>query len=51
MADKSIEIMKKLIQEKKNKGAYKGGDKRPNKVIGNTRKAYNNMKQGVVFDK
>ena len=51
MSDKSIELMKKLIQEKKNKGVDKGGNNRPNKVIGNKQKGYNNTKQGGVFDK
>jgi len=51
MSDKSVELMKKLIQEKKKKGTYKGGNKRPTKVIGNTQKGYDNTKQGGVFDK
>ncbi|WP_156946334.1 hypothetical protein [Clostridium akagii] len=51
MSDKSIELMKKLIEEKKNKGLNKGGNNRPDKSIGNKQKGFNNTKQGGVFDK
>jgi hypothetical protein len=51
MSDKSIELMKKLIEEKKNKGANSGIGKRPDKSIGNTQKGFNNKKTGGVFDK
>lgn len=51
MSDKSIELMKKLIEEKKNKGVDKGVNNRPHKVIGSVQKAYHNAKQGGVFDK
>ena len=50
MSDKSIELMKKLIEEKKNKG-LNNGNKRPDKSIGNKQKGFNNKKTGGVFDK
>lgn len=52
MSEKNIEMMKKLIEEKKNKGAAKGGSLRPDSTIGHHRKASrSNKKQGGVTDK
>jgi hypothetical protein len=52
MSEKNIEMMKKLIEEKKNKGNMNGGTLRPDrKSGGGTRKAFKNGKQGGMFDK
>jgi len=51
MSDKNIEMMKKIIEEKKNKGATNGGSLRPESTIGHHRKAIRNKKQGGVTDK
>ena len=52
MSDKNIEMMKKIIEEKKNKVATKGGSLRPDSIIGHYRKASrSNKKQGGVTDK
>lgn len=51
MSEKNIEMMKKLIEEKKNKSSYKGSSLRPDKNIGGTRKAIRNGKTGGLFDK
>lgn len=44
MSDKNIEMMKKIIEEKKNKGATNGGSLRPESTIGHHRKAIRNKK-------
>lgn len=49
--DKNIEMMKKLIEEKKKKSAGQGLSKRPQKSIGKSHKAFKNVKNGGVFDK
>lgn len=51
MSDKNIEMMKKLIEEKKQKGLQRGNTLRPDKNIGGTRKAIRTHKSGGVFDK
>lgn len=52
MSDKNIEMMKKLIEEKKNKGTKEGNSLRPEKSTGTARKGfYKNTKQGGQFDK
>lgn len=51
MPDKNIEMMKKLIEAKKNKGQVNGGTLHPTKAIGTTHKAFKNKKQGGVTDK
>ncbi|MEG0306723.1 MAG: hypothetical protein RR891_11350 [Clostridium sp.] len=51
MSDKNIEMMKKLIEEKKNKGKVNGGTLHPTKSMGKTQKAFKNKKQGGVTDK
>lgn len=51
MSDKNIEMMKKLIEEKKKKGNKNGETLRPDKNIGGTRKAFKSGKQGGLFDK
>lgn len=52
MTDKNIEMMKKIIEEKKRKSAEQKGSKRPEKRIGSTSKARGGgMKTGGVTDK
>lgn len=52
MDSNSIEKMKKLIEEKKNKVGQNGGALRPNKSIGSQRKASKSTKKtGGLFDK
>jgi hypothetical protein len=52
MSEKNIEMMKKIIEEKKNKGGTNGGSLRPDSTIGHHRKASrSNKKQGGVTDK
>ncbi|MBC2581233.1 hypothetical protein [Clostridium sp. DJ247] len=50
MSDKNIEMMKKLIEEKKKKSLQNGANLRPDKKIGNTKKAIRNKKTGGLFD-
>lgn len=51
MSDKSIEKMKKLIEEKKEKGSSKGGKLIPNKksIGGGASKVKSNKKTGGLF--
>lgn len=51
MSDKNIEIMKKIIEDKKKKSSEQGSISKPDKVIGGSRKAFHNRKQGGLFDK
>lgn len=52
MSDKNIEMMKKLIEEKKNKGKSKENGLRPEKSIGSYSKGCkSNKKTGGLFDK
>lgn len=52
MSDKNIEMMKKLIEEKKNKSAKQNSNMRADKTIGYQRKANRSGKKtGGVFDK
>lgn len=51
MNEKNIEMMKKLIQEKKEKVNGKGSYLRADKSIGTTKKARINKKTGGLFDK
>ncbi|MCT8978820.1 hypothetical protein N4T77_19770 [Clostridium sp. CX1] len=50
MSEKNIEMMKKLIEEKKQKGSQKGSTLRPQKKIGGSKKAIINNKTGGLFD-
>ena len=51
MSDKNIEMMKKLIEEKKKKGMENSSKLRPNKnAIGGTHKGFKNKKTGGLFD-
>ncbi|WP_171011374.1 hypothetical protein [Haloimpatiens lingqiaonensis] len=49
--NKNIEMMKKLIEEKKRKASQGGNSLRPERSIGGTRKAIRNKKTGGLFDK
>lgn len=51
MEDKNIEMMKKLIEEKKKKGSKRKPIPRPNSRIGEVRKAIKTGKTGGLFDK
>lgn len=51
MSEKSIEMMKKLIEEKKNKSSKQGSKLRPGKITGTgAKKAIRNTKKGGLFD-
>lgn len=50
MSDKNIEMMKKLLEEKK-KNAQKGPLGRPVKNMGKTSKGISSKKSGGLFDK
>lgn len=51
MSNKNIEMMKKLIEEKKKKSSKQGTNLRPDKNMGSARKAIINNKNGGLFDK
>ena len=51
MTDKNIEMMKKLLDEKKQKSTKQNSKLRPGKSMGETRKAIKSNKQGGQFDK
>jgi len=52
MEDKNVEMMKKIIESKKEKSSNQGLNLKPNRVIGEHRKgAKSNKKSGGVTDK
>jgi hypothetical protein len=51
MSDKNIELMKKIIEEKQKESSKQGSNKRANKSIGSSKKAFKKNKKGGVFDK
>lgn len=51
MSDKTIEMMKKLIEEKKSRGLKKASDFKPDKAMGKAQKGHKNTKQGGVTEK
>lgn len=52
MSEKNnIEMMKKLIESKKQKGNEKGSYQRAQKTVGKAQKGKFSMKTGGVFDK
>lgn len=51
MKEKDIEFMKKLIEEKKNKGSQQGKRQKAHKSIGGKQKGFSNKKTGGLFDK
>jgi hypothetical protein len=51
MSEKNIEMMKKIIEAKKNKSSKQGSKLKPDKNIGGSRKAIKSNKNGGLFDK
>ncbi|WP_291583422.1 hypothetical protein [Clostridium sp. UBA6640] len=51
MTNKNIEMMKKIIEEKKNKSSKQNGTQRAEKSMGQLRKGKSSKKTGGVFDK
>lgn len=51
MANKNIEAMKKIIEEKKKKSSEQGGIPRANADITEIRESYKKHKKGGLFDK
>ncbi|PKM95544.1 MAG: hypothetical protein CVU84_05630 [Firmicutes bacterium HGW-Firmicutes-1] len=51
MSDKNMEMMKKLIEEKKRKSLANDANVRPDKNIGKSHKAFINKKTGGALDK
>lgn len=51
MENKNMDMMKKLIEEKKSKGLKGAMNQRANKNMGKQSKGFNNTKNGGVFDK
>lgn len=51
MSEKNIEMMKKIIEAKKEKSATQGTVGRPTKTLGQSQKARRNSNGGGVFDK
>jgi hypothetical protein len=51
MSEKNIEMMKKLIEAKKQKGSEKGSYQRAQKSMGKAQKGKSSKKSGGVFDK
>ena len=49
--DKNIELMKKIIEEKKKKSAQQGSGMKPTQKIGQTRGGIKTYKKGGMFDK
>jgi len=49
--DKNIEMMKKIIQEKKDISNRDSGNKKGKKVIGSTARGKNSKKTGGLFDR
>jgi len=51
VADKNLEMMKKLIEAKNQKSSEQGGFTRHDKKIGEKRTAVKRLKKGGLFDK
>ena len=51
MSDKNIEIMKKIIEQKRKKSSEQGTIPRASATIGETRKALKRNKKSGLFDK
>jgi hypothetical protein len=51
MDNKNIELMKKIIEEKKKKSAQQGGPIKANQKIGQARGGIKSYKKGGLFDK
>ncbi|MCY6356550.1 hypothetical protein [Clostridium sp. ZS2-4] len=51
MSQKNIEMMKKIIEEKKKKSANQNSTARPTKVMGQSRKGIKSNNGGGLFDR
>ncbi|MCW2276647.1 hypothetical protein [Heliophilum fasciatum] len=51
MNDQYVELMKKVIEQKKGKSASQGNNKRGESVLGSPRPATKKHKKGGLFDK
>jgi hypothetical protein len=51
MSEKNIEMMKKIIEAKKEKGSQKGSLGRPDRTIGQGQNAKRKVNGGGLFDK
>lgn len=51
MTDKNIELMKKIIEEKRKESSKQSSTARASKSIGNSKQAFRNNKKGGLFDK
>jgi hypothetical protein len=51
VSEKNIEMMRKIIEQKKKVSSQQGSIKRPDKNIGGSKKAIRNKKTGGLFDK
>jgi len=51
MSDKSVELMKELIEAKKNKGGTPNPTGKAAKSIGSSQKAFKTLKKGSDLDK
>ena len=51
VSEKNIEFMRKIIEQKKKISSEQGSIKRPDKNIGESKKAIRNKKTGGLFDK
>ncbi|MDF2612401.1 MAG: hypothetical protein K0S71_187 [Clostridia bacterium] len=51
MSDKNVELMKKLIEAKKNKAGSQSSTGKAEKIIGSSQKAFKSLKKGGSLDK
>lgn len=51
MTDKNIELMKKIIEEKKQKSKSQSNNKKGLESLGSKRNAFSTFKKGGLFDK
>lgn len=51
MSDKNMELMKKLIEAKKNKAGSSNTTGKAEKTIGSSQKAFKSLKKGGAIDK
>lgn len=51
MSDKNIDLMKKIIEAKRNNTKTPSSTEKAQKTIGSSHKAFKNLKQGGAFDK
>ena len=51
MSDKNVELMKKLIEAKKNKGGSSNTTAKAEETIGSSQKAFKSLKKGGSLNK